>query len=147
MYMQRKNHRSVPTTFSGMLDNLLSNDWNTLFQDDDRWSNITAPVNIKETDKAYEMQLVAPGLKKEDFNINIEKNVLTVSFEQQEQSEENTDKYIRKEYNSRSFKRNFTLSERINADDISARYEDGILNISLPKVEKEEKTTKKIDVA
>ncbi len=147
MYTQRKNHRQVPATFNGLLDNFLTNDWGKFFHDDSNWANITAPVNIKETEATYEMELVAPGLKKEDFNINVEKDVLTVSFEQSEENNESTDKYIRREYNSRSFKRNFTLSNKINVDDISAKYEDGVLRINLPKAEKELKSTKKIDIA
>lgn len=146
MYKHRKNFTMTPATFGGLMDNVLNNKWDRMFFDDN-WSNVTAPVNIKETEATYQVDVVAPGLKKEDFNINVEKDVLTVSFEQQEEQKETTDKYIRNEYQFRSFKRNFTLSDKINTAGISAAYVDGVLSISLPKAEPNETTTRKIDIA
>jgi HSP20 family protein len=146
MYKHRKNFMMTPSTFSGMMDNMLSNKWDRMFFDDN-WSNVTAPVNIKETDKAYQLEVIAPGLKKEDFNIGVEKDVLTISYEKKEEHTETADKYVRNEYQYRSFKRNFTLSEKINAAGITAGYTDGVLNITLPKTEPAEPTVKKIDIA
>lgn len=146
MYKHRKNFTLTPSTFSGMMDNMLSNKWDRMFFDDN-WSNVTAPVNIKETDKAYQLEVIAPGLKKEDFNISVEKDVLTISYEKKEEQKETADKYIRNEYQYRSFKRNFTLSEKINVAGITAGYTDGVLNITLPKTEPAEPTVKKIDIA
>lgn len=145
MYKHRKNFMLTPASFSGMIDNVMSNKWNRMFFDDN-WSNVTAPVNIKETDKAYQLDVIAPGLKKEDFTISVEKDVLSVSFEKTEENNENTDKYIRNEYQYRSFKRNFTLSEKINSADITATYTDGVLSITLPKAASTEPTVKKIDI-
>lgn len=145
MYKHRKNFTMTPATFGGLMDNVLNNKWDRMFFDDN-WSNVTAPVNIKETEANYQVDVVAPGLKKEDFNINVEKDVLTVSFEQKEEQKETTDKYIRNEYQFRSFKRNFTLSDKINTAGISATYVDGVLSISLPKAEPNETTTRKIDI-
>jgi len=146
MYKHRKNFTMTPATLGGLMDNVLNNKWDRMFFDDN-WSNVTAPVNIKETDAAYMVDVVAPGLKKEDFNIHVEKDVLSVSFEQKEEQTEQTDKFIRNEYQFRSFKRNFTLSDKIDTAAISATYTDGILSISLPKAEPNEAKARKIDIA
>lgn len=146
MYTNRKNFMLTPSSFSGIMDNMLSNKWDRFFFDDN-WSNVTAPVNIKETDKAYQLDVIAPGLKKDDFNISIEKNVLSITFEKKEEKIESSDKLIRNEYQFRSFKRNFTLTEKINAAGITAGYTDGILSITLPKAEPAAPSVKKIDIA
>lgn len=141
-----RNKRNLPATFNGVLENFLNNDLGKFFYDDN-WSNITAPVNIKETEKAFELDVIAPGLKKEDFNINVEKDVLQISFEQKEEKSESTDKMIRNEYKFSSFKRHFTLTDKIDASNISAKYTDGVLSINLPKKENKEVTTQKIEIS
>ncbi len=141
MYNYRKGYGLTPRTFGGMIE-----DMNKFFYDDN-WSNTTAPVNIKETENGYELHLVAPGLKKEDFKINVDDSVLKISFEHKEENKTEGDKWLRNEYRFRSFKRSFTLNENINAEAITAKYNDGILNVVLPKKEATEKTTKDITVA
>jgi HSP20 family protein len=141
MYNYRKAYGMVPKTFGGILE-----DMNRLFYDDN-WSNTTAPVNIKETDNAYELYVIAPGLAKDDFKINVEDNVLKISFEHNEEAKEQDGKWLRNEYRHRSFKRSFTMNDTINAEAISAKYNDGILNIVLPKKETTEKKAKDITVA
>ena len=94
------------------------------------------PVNIKETEQYYSVELIAPGLKKEDFNVELDNGLLTISHTV---AAENTDevqgKYTRKEFTQTSFKRAFTLPETINETDINAAYTDGILKLTLPKKE------------
>lgn len=141
MYNYKKAYGMVPRSFGGILE-----DMNKFFYDDN-WSNTTAPVNIKETDKSYELHVVAPGLNKEDFKINIDDNILKVSFEHSDESKAEDGKWLRNEYRFRSFKRSFTLNDTINAEAITAQYSNGILNITLPKKETTEKTTKDITVA
>jgi HSP20 family protein len=98
-----------------------------------------APVNIKETEKSYELHLVAPGLKKEDFKISIDRNILNISFEhkteQKEQGQPEEGKWLRSEYRTRSFKRSFTLNEKIDVANIAAKYADGVLVVTLNKKE------------
>jgi HSP20 family protein len=94
--------------------------------------NVSA-VNIKKEEKSFLLELAAPGLKKEDFKINIEKNLLTISSEVRTENEEKTENYTRKEFGFSSFRRSFKISENILVDDISANYEDGILKVNLPK--------------
>jgi HSP20 family protein len=81
------------------------------------------------------LEVIAPGMQKEDFKIAIEKDLLTISFEKKESSEEKTDKYIRKEFSMNSFKRSFTLNEKLNADAVTAKYDNGILYVNIPKAE------------
>ena len=107
-----------------------------------------APVNILETDTAYELHLMAPGLSKELFKVNVEKNTLAISFEQKEEAATATkDKWLRKEYKQRSFKRTFTLNDKIDATQITAKYLDGILKLNLPKKEQSEPQSNEIAVA
>ena len=136
------NGNMPATTFSGLVDKLFQNNVNRVF-DDDFWGfsnvtqNVSIPVNVRETDKSYELELVAPGLKKEDFRINVHGETLTISFEhQEEQSRQNEDKsWLRREYQKRSFTRTFSLDDAIDANKINAKYTDGILHLSLLKKE------------
>ncbi len=99
------------------------------------WSKaMSAPsVNISENTKDYKVSVAAPGLKKEDFKIDVEGNLLTISSEKKEEKEEKDEKYSRKEYNYSSFSRSFTMPDGVNKDKIEAKYEDGVLELILPK--------------
>lgn len=93
----------------------------------------SVPVNVKETDKAYELELMVPGFEKTDFNVNLEQNLLTISAEKKEAVEGQEGKLIRSEYSVRSFKRSFTIDDKIDATNIEAVYINGILRLNLPK--------------
>jgi HSP20 family protein len=93
------------------------------------------PVNVNETTDAYQLEVVAPGMDKNDFNVNVEKNILTVSGEKKKEVTDENEKHIRREYNYRSFKRSFTLNESIDAEKIEATYTNGVLKLNLPKKE------------
>jgi len=96
-------------------------------------------VNIKEAETGYQLELAVPGRKKEDFSIEVDNEVLTISAEvKNEISSENEVhkvKFTRKEFSLSAFKRAFTLPETINTEKIEASYEDGILSFKLPKKE------------
>ena len=95
-----------------------------------------APVNIKETENSFLVELMAPGMKKEDFNIELDNDLLTISTEVKAEKTEGEDgKFTRKEFSFSSFKRSFTLPETVKDDEINASYESGILKITLPKKE------------
>jgi HSP20 family protein len=85
------------------------------------------------------VSLAVPGMKKDDFNIDVEGNMLTISSEKEESKEEKEDKYTRKEYNYSSFSRSFTLPDEVNKEKIEAKYEDGVLKLMLPKKEEAKK--------
>ena len=92
-------------------------------------------VNIKENEKDFELELAIPGRKKEDFNIEVDDHVLTISAETKSEENVKEENYTRKEFSYESFKRSFTLPETVNEDKINAAYEDGVLKFTLPKKE------------
>ena len=104
------------------------------------------PVNIAETKDNYELEFNVPGRNKEDFKITVDKNILTVSFEKKEDEKDESKKVIKREFITQSFKRSFTLDEKINADEINAKYEDGLLLLTLPKKEEVKVLPKEIAV-
>lgn len=103
----------------------------------DRSANYIPAVNISETTEAYHLEFSAAGFKKEDFKIAVEKDVLTVSAEHKTESTSENKNYSRKEFSFGSFKRSFTLPENVNVDKVEAKYEDGVLNVNIPKKEAE----------
>jgi len=100
-------------------------------------------VNIAEKKDRFDVSLAVPGMKKEDFNIDVEGNVLTISAEKKEEREEKDERYTRKEFNYSSFTRSFTLPEGVNKERIDATYENGLLNVALPKTEEAKKAASK----
>ena len=141
------------TAFSGMVDKMFHNNLNRLF-DDDFWGfsgvsrNVNVPVNLQETDKSYEMEVVAPGLKKEDFKVNVSDDMLTVSFEHQQQQDHQKEdgSWLRREYHKQSFTRTFSLNDTVDAGKISAKYTDGILHLSMPKKPSAQTVTQSIEI-
>jgi len=96
----------------------------------------TPSVNVKESDAGFDIHVVAPGYKKEDFALKVEKDTLSISVKLESSNEAKEDgKWIRNEYKLYSFNRSFTLPENVDVEAIEAKYEDGILKLSLPKME------------
>jgi HSP20 family protein len=93
----------------------------------------SVPVNIKETLTAYKLEVIAPGFEKADFKVNLENNLLTVSAERKAETKEENEKQVRKEFSYSSFKRSFTIDEKIDAAAIEAAYNNGVLQLNLPK--------------
>ena len=92
-------------------------------------------VNISENDKDFVVELAAPGMKKDDFNVNLERNVLTISSEIKSEEKTEDKQFTRKEFSYQSFQRSFTLPESVDQDKIDANYKDGVLRIVLHKKE------------
>jgi HSP20 family protein len=94
-------------------------------------------VNLKETDTKIEVELAAPGMKREDFKVAVDNDILMISSEKEEEKEEvrKKDNYIRREFNYQSFSRTFSLPETIDESKIEAIYKDGILHVVVPKKE------------
>jgi HSP20 family protein len=140
------NHKPFDKSFNSFVNDLLA-DFPVLYKNEGnaQWKGF-APANIKETEKNYGLEIVAPGFDKADFKINIEQNVLTISVEKKNETKEENEKQIRKEYDFRSFKRSFTLDEKIDAGAIGAQYVNGILTLNLPKKETVKPATHEITI-
>ncbi|MFC4094400.1 Hsp20/alpha crystallin family protein [Euzebyella saccharophila] len=118
--------------FPSLMNEIFKPDW---FGGVDHISFDVPAVNIKDNEKEFELQLAVPGRKKEDFNIEVDNDVLTISSDRQHEDEVKEGNYTRREFSFSSFKRSFTLPETIDSDKINAEYEDGILKFVLPKKE------------
>lgn len=146
-----KRTDNSPKTFGSVVDELFQTNLNRFF-DDRFWgfngvrTDGQVPVNIRETDTAYEVEVVAPGLRKEDFHLSYTGDMLTVSFEHQEKTEGADRKWIRREYRSGSFSRSFQVDATVDVDKAQARYENGVLWLTLPKKEEAKRVSRKIDV-
>ncbi len=141
-----KVNNPLSRSFDGLMNDLL-NDFPTAFGKTVREDVLHfPPVNIYETDAAYQLEIAAPGFDKADFNVKLENNLLTISTEKKEEKNESTGKSVRKEFSYKSFKRSFTIDEKIEAGNISAKYENGILKLDLPKKETAKAITKEINI-
>jgi HSP20 family protein len=141
------NRNGSPVFFNDLLEGF-SPIFNRIFDEDVKaMKAVSKPaVNVKETEQSFVLEVAAPGLQKTDFQIKIEKDVLSIATEVKNESETNSGNYKRKEFNYQAFKRSFTLPENVNSEHISAEYKDGILHVTLAKNEKEKAQLKVIAV-
>jgi len=133
-----KRNGNLMNSLPGLFDDFFTKD---LFD----WNNANfsmqgtslPAVNVKETADTFEVEMAAPGMKKEDFKVELNNNVLTISSEKRDEHEEKEDeKYTRKEFSYQSFQRSFTLAkEAVDADNIQAKYDNGVLRLTIPKRE------------
>src|SRR3954467_9963959 len=133
-----KRNGNLVNSFPSIFDEFFTKD---LFD----WNNsnfsttgTTLPaVNVKETPENFIVEMAAPGMKKEDFKVELNNNLLTISSEQKQESEnKEDDRYTRKEFSYQSFQRSFQLSrEAVDADNIQAKNENGVLHLTIPKRE------------
>jgi HSP20 family protein len=151
--MRKQNGSQAPArSLSTWVDQLFQDNLNRFFHEDpwvESGSSLSkVPVNLRETDKTYEMELVAPGLKKEDLKLEVSNDQLTISFDQAEEREEEKkdEGWIRREFRSRSFVRSFHLDDTVDVNRIEADYQNGILHVCLPKKENAQKISKTIEV-
>lgn len=119
--------------------------WNEWFNNGNGWNRLVTipPVNITEGKDEYQVSLAVPGMKKDDFKIDVDGNLLSISSEKEEKKEEKDKKFTRQEYSYSSFCRSFTLPEEVNKEKIDARYENGVLTLSLPMKEAAKKPASK----
>ena len=136
----QKNY-AVNPFFNDVFDTIL----NDKFLGDKLVSKVPA-VNIAETETEFHIELAAPGLKKDDFKINLDKNVLSVSTEKKAENVEEGKKFSKREYNYTSFTRSFTLPETVDHSKIDAEYADGILKLTVAKREEAKFQTREIAV-
>jgi HSP20 family protein len=112
----------------------------------DRMVSRVPAVNVSETEAAYHIELAAPGLKKEDFKLNLERNVLSISVEQNAEKQDSQKNYSKKEFSYTSFVRTFTLPESADYDGIEAAYTDGVLQVTIAKREEAKPVRKQIEI-
>jgi HSP20 family protein len=136
MTLARISDRLFPTVPS-FLDNFFSRDLMDWSNSNFSSTNSTLPaVNIRETDESFMIEVAAPGLSKENFKVNLDRDRLEISSEMKEEKNESDQKYSRREFSYQSFQRSFTLPEgTVDGDKISAKYADGILFVTIPKRE------------
>ncbi|MDO6429490.1 Hsp20/alpha crystallin family protein [Flavitalea sp. BT771] len=140
-----KRSESLPSVFNDIF-----RPWESLFDVSGgssllgKLATVNIPAaNIVENKDHYEVSLAAPGMKKDDFNIDVEGNMLTISAEKEEKKEEKDERYSRQEFNYTSFSRSFTLPDWVNKEKIDASYENGLLKVYLPKTEEAKKQSSK----
>jgi HSP20 family protein len=133
----RKSFDSVVDDFFNTIPGL----WN------DGYSGINlAPVNIFETGEGYNLEVSVPGINKEEIKVNVEKGLLTISYDKKEENKTEEHKTVRREFSHRSFKRSFTVADQVNVDAIQAKYENGILKLFLPKKDQVKDNPKQVVV-
>ena len=141
-----KVNNPVAKSFDGLLNDF----FNELPSFGKKWSDdvfVFPPVNITENANNYHLEVAAPGMDKADFNVKLDGNILTISAEKKQETKDETSKSIRKEFSYKSFKRSFTLDEKIDAASINAKYENGVLKVELPKKEETKAVAKEITIA
>ena len=125
-------------------DRLFERDW--LFDRMAPFFSEVPAVNIKEDEKMFSLELAAPGMSKKDFHINVDDGNLIISCEKEEETKEEKDNYTRREYSYNNFRRTFALPENVLADNIEAKYDNGLLKLFVPKMEEVKKPVKEIRI-
>jgi HSP20 family protein len=137
--------------FPTLFDDLFSRDlWNWGLSNNSSTNTTIPAVNIKETNDTFEVEMAAPGMKKDDFRVELDGNTLTISSEKQDQKEEQEgERYTRREFSYQSFQRTFQLQKDVvDTDKIVARYENGVLHLEIPKKEEaKQKPPKMIQIS
>lgn len=135
-------------TWSSWIDEMFNRELPSVFTSNFNTGLSSPKVNIKETEDAFEVEMAVPGLNKSDFKIDLDNDTLSISTEVKEEKEHTEENYTRREFGYSSFKRVFTLPESVNEDHINAKYENGILNIHLPKKEEaKQKPVRSIEIS
>lgn len=147
----RTNGNLFPTIPS-LFDDFLTRDWLDSSLANWRTSGNTLPaVNVKESNEDFKIEVAAPGMKRNDFKVELDNNVLTISSQLEDKHEEKDENgnYTRREFSYQSFQRSFSLPEnKVQGDKITAKYTDGILHVTVPKTEDAKvKPAKQIAVA
>ncbi|HYC85112.1 MAG TPA: Hsp20/alpha crystallin family protein [Chryseosolibacter sp.] len=145
-----KSNGDLFPAIPSLLDNFFGRDW--LDSTMANWRTVDASlpaVNVRETNDDYTIEVAAPGMKRNDFKIELDNDVLTISSQREDSREEKDGNYTRREFSYQSFQRSFSLPQnRVKSDEIQAKYVDGILRITVPKTEDAKaKPAKQIAVA
>ena len=131
-----KRNNSLLPGFNDVFDSIFN----------DRMVSRVPAANICETPDHFHIELAAPGLKKEDFKLNLDRNILNISVEQRSENNDNQKNYSRREYSYNSFVRSFTLPETADDNGIEAEYTDGVLKINIAKKEEAKSVSRQIEI-
>jgi HSP20 family protein len=133
--------RKQPPFFPSLIDDFINTDWNLKVPS---FSGTVPAVNIKELDSQFEIELAVPGMNKDDFEIEVEDGVLSISSTQEEEQVNEKGKFTRREFSYSSFRRSFTLPDSVDSTKIDATYKEGVLLVLLPKHEEAQPQPKKL---
>jgi HSP20 family protein len=136
----RPFERTFSSLFEDLFQHLPAQEWGQ------RLATDTVPVNIRETKDGYVLDVVAPGFEKQDFKISMEGELLTLSAERKQESKTAEERFLKREFSFKSFSRSFRMDDQIDRSAITAKYEQGILQLTLPKKEEVKLVPKEINV-
>jgi HSP20 family protein len=137
--MVRKTNSSLFPAIPSLMDDFFGRDWLDSTLGDWKTIGSTLPaVNVRESNDGYVIEVAAPGMKRDDFKVELDNNVLTISaqMEDSHQQKDQEGNYTRREFSYQSFQRSFSLPQnKVKGDEITARYVDGVLHVTVPKTE------------
>lgn len=136
----RPFERTFSSLFEDLFQHLPAQDWGQ------RLATDTVPVNIRETKDGYVLDVLAPGFEKQDFKISMEGDLLTLTAERKQETKTSEERFLKREFSFRSFSRSFRMDDQIDRVAIKAKYEQGILQLTLPKKEEVKVLPKEISV-
>ena len=131
--------------FPSLFDSFLKSEWPLTGTISDGALSQPA-VNIKENPEGFNLEMAAPGLKKALLKVDIDNNLLSISYEEQNEETSEKENYSRREFNYKSFKRSFTLPDTVDSENINASYQDGVLQLSIPKKAELTKAVRQIEI-
>jgi HSP20 family protein len=136
------------STMPNLVDRFFNDNWLDNFWGES-YNSFSPSVNITENDTNFQIEVAAPGIEKADFNISVDDGRLVISYQHKEESEKKEDdkKYLRREFSSTSFSKSFSLPENVNADKISANYNNGVLDVLIPKEKEKSKLSRLIKIS
>jgi len=139
------NQRPAERKMNALFEDFFNHFPGKIFNDDVA-AAYSVPLNIKETEKSYLLEVIAPGFEKTDFKVNVDQNLLTISGEKKTETTSAQERLVRREFTAKSFKRSFTMDESVNCESILAKYENGVLFVELPKKEEAKAQPKEISI-
>ncbi|MFZ9661363.1 MAG: Hsp20/alpha crystallin family protein [Chitinophagaceae bacterium] len=146
MTLVKFNQKPIEKRVNSLFDDFFNGIPSRFFQDEPMPQNGLAPVNIIEKENQFLIELQVPGYDKSEFKIHMDQSTLTISAEKKHEQTTETDRIVKKEFSTKSFSRSFTLDESVLSEDIVAKYENGVLNVTLPKKEKNKIQPKAISI-
>ncbi|MEI6948286.1 Hsp20/alpha crystallin family protein [Paraflavisolibacter sp. H34] len=142
-----KFRQPVSKSFNNLVDNILPH-FPSLFRDEFAApaAQPSLPVNIKESEGGYQLEVYAPGFSKEEFRVDIDKNLLTITAERKAEGEQKEEKYLRKEFKLQPAKRTFILDETLDTEKVDAKHVNGVLTVNLYRKEPAKVPVKQITI-